>query len=163
VRIKKPDLASGFLHLEHCQNRSPESLKITASVQRKALPNMTPTMVVDLVLTMALFAHVMWSWWWVRQRYSAFLSILARPERNDLVRGALPLFFVLSVAGLVAYGAMLWRGAVLLESLGACGGGAMVLLGIVGVLAVVRLLMYGLCLSIMMLAGIYSVEVSDDR
>lgn len=124
---------------------------------------MTPTMVVDLVLTVTLCTHVIWSWWWVRRRYSVFLSILARPERNDLVRGALPLLSILSLAGLMGYSAMLWRSSVLLESLDAWGGGAMVLIVIFGALAVVRLLIYSLCLSLMTLAGVYSVGVGDDR
>lgn len=118
---------------------------------------MTPSIIVDLLLTIILTFHALWAWIWVRRRLSALLSILAHPFRNELVYSALPAFAIIVTVGLTLYIAILWRFAMLLDALGASGGGVVVLIILFGLFSIAGLAAYCLCLTLMMVAAIDGV------
>lgn len=96
---------------------------------------MNSAAVIDLLLTLILLAHVGVAWRLSARYLPIAESVLQLEQRNYIVSHALlsaaPI--VLSVATL--NGALLWRAYHLLNALGAWGGGAVVLLSYVGILA----------------------------
>lgn len=100
---------------------------------------MSPASIIDLILTMALFAHVFYCFAWSRQNLSLIYKVLLLPQRNYIATKAWNGCLIMLVSMLVIYALLLWRFYMLLGALNAWGSSAIVLIVLTTLVAFYRL------------------------
>lgn len=96
---------------------------------------MNSATVIDLLLTLILLVHVGVAWRLSSRNLPVIQFVLRLEQRNYIVSHALLFAAPVVIAMVVLNGALLWRAYHLLDALGAWGGGAVVLLSYVCILA----------------------------
>lgn len=100
---------------------------------------MTPSSIIDLILSVGLLTHVMYCFMWSRKNLGTIYKVLLLPNRNFLAKRALmsclPILVIL--AGMHAV--LLWRFYMLLGSFNAWGASANVFIILTSLIALHRL------------------------